>query len=178
MEYIGYTKVMNIEEIKSLKDYTDPLDAQSIIDLMDELKLKGQLKNERGDGTYRLYNSDSPALTNFVKKYSNKFIGDKNLYVSETLVGLYEKDAFMAVHKDVYDESEVVSTVIYLNGEYTGGELYFPEINGGYTYTPEKYELVYFPTTYPHAVNPVKSGKRYIITISYTDKIQYKNPKY
>jgi Rps23 Pro-64 3,4-dihydroxylase Tpa1-like proline 4-hydroxylase len=169
---------MNIEEIKSLKNYVDAEDAQSIIDLMDELKLKNELNNERGDGTYRLYNSDSPVLVNFVDKYSKKFIGDQNLYVTENLVALYEDGAFMSVHRDVEDESEVVSTVIYLNDDYTGGELSFPEIADGYTYTPQKYELVYFPTPFLHGVNPVKSGKRYIITISYTDKIQYKNPKY
>jgi hypothetical protein len=168
---------MNKETIKSLKNYVEPQDAQSLIDLMDELKSKDQLNNERGDGTFRLYNSDEPVLFSFVKKYSNKFIGDKNLYLTEYLVALYEKDAFMAVHRDVEDDREVVSTVMYLNDEYTGGELSFPEIDGGYIYIPEKYELIHFPTPYLHGVNPVKSGKRYIITISYTDKIQYKNPK-
>lgn len=47
-------------------------------------------------------------------------------------------------HKDVENDTETVSTVIYLNDAYTGGELSFPEINNGYTYAPEKYELVYF----------------------------------
>jgi|694.fasta_scaffold99827_8 Rps23 Pro-64 3,4-dihydroxylase Tpa1-like proline 4-hydroxylase len=169
---------MNKEEIKSFKNYVEPQDAQSLINLMDELRLKGQLNNERGDGTFRLYNSDNPVLINFVKKYSNKFIGDKNLYLTENLVALYEEGAFMAVHRDVENDSEVVSTVMYLNDDYTGGELSFPEIDGGYTYTPEKYELIYFPTPYLHGVNPVTSGKRYIITISYTDKIEYKNERF
>ena len=169
---------MNKEEIKSFKNFVEPQDAQSLIDLMDKLKLNNQLNNERGDGTFRLYNSDEPVLINFLKKYSDKFIEGKNLYLTENLVALYEEGAFMNVHRDVEDDSETVSTVIYLNDEYTGGELSFPEIDGGYTYTPEKYELIYFPTPYLHGVNPVASGKRYIITISYTDKIQYKNPKF
>ena len=50
-------KNMKKEEIKSLKNHVEPQDAQSLIDLMDELKSKGQLNNERGDGTFRLYNS-------------------------------------------------------------------------------------------------------------------------
>jgi len=169
---------MKKEAIKSLKNHVEPQDAQSLIDLMDELKSKGQLNNERGDGTFRLYNSDEPVLFNFVKKYSNKFIGDKNLYVTEYLVALYEEGAFMAVHRDAGGDREVISTVMYLNDEYTGGELSFPEVENGYFYTPEKYELVYFPTPYEHGVNPVKSGKRYIITISYTDKIEYKNKSF
>jgi predicted 2-oxoglutarate/Fe(II)-dependent dioxygenase YbiX len=169
---------MNKKEIKSFKNFVDSKDAQLLIDLMDELKLKNQLNNERGDGTFRLYSSDNPTLINFVKKYSNKFINNKNLYVTENLVALYEEGAFMKVHRDVEDESETVSTVIYLNDGYTGGELSFPEVDGGYIYTPEKYELIHFPTPYLHGVNPVTSGKRYIITISYTDKIEYKNKNY
>jgi predicted 2-oxoglutarate/Fe(II)-dependent dioxygenase YbiX len=83
----------------------------------------------------------------------------------------------MKVHRDVERDRETVRTVIYLNDDYTGGELFFPEVDGGYTYTPEKYELVYFPTPYLHGVNAVKSGKRYIITISYTDQLKYKNER-
>jgi Rps23 Pro-64 3,4-dihydroxylase Tpa1-like proline 4-hydroxylase len=169
---------MNKEEIKSIKNHVEPKDAQMIIDLMDDLKSKTQLKNEKGDNTYRLYNSDNEMLSTFVKKYSDKFIKGKDLYLSEYLVALYEKDAFMKVHRDVENDRETVSTVLYLNDEYTGGELSFPEVDGGYTYTPEKYELIYFPTPYQHGVNPVKSGKRYIITISYTDQLKYKNERF
>jgi hypothetical protein len=169
---------MKKEDIKSIKNYIDPSDAKLVIDIMDSLKLDGKLSNERKDNTYRVYNSDNETLSTFIKKYSDKFINGRNLYVSEYLVAMYQKDAFMKVHKDVDDDREVVSTVLYLNDEYTGGELSFPEIDNGYTYIPEKYELVYFPTPYLHGVNPVKSGKRYIVTISYTDKIEHKNPNY
>jgi predicted 2-oxoglutarate/Fe(II)-dependent dioxygenase YbiX len=169
---------MKKEDIKCIKNYVDPSDAQLVIHAMDTLKINGKLSNERQDNTYRIYNSDNDVLSTFVKKYSDKFINGKNLYMSEYLVAMYQENAFMKVHRDVDDDREVISTVLYLNDEYTGGELSFPEIDGGYTYTPEKYELVYFPTPYLHGVNPVKSGKRYIITISYTDKLEYKNKNY
>lgn len=170
--------MMKKDDIKSIKNFIDPIDAKKIIVLIDKLKIDNKLDNDRGDNTYRLYNSDNSVVREFVKKYSDKFIDGKQIYVSEQLIALYEKDAYMNVHVDVYDESEVVSTVIYLNDDYTGGELFFPEIDGGYLYKPEKYELVHFPTPYPHGVKPVKSGKRYIITISYTDKIENKNAYY
>jgi len=173
---------MNKEDIKSIKNFVEPEDAQSLISLMEDLKLKNELSNNQNDNAYRLYNSDNPILVDFVKKYSKKFINKQDLYVTENLVALYEQDAFMKVHRDALDASgqtkETVSTVIYLNDEYTGGALLFPEIENGYKYTPEKYELIYFPTLSLHGVDLVKSGKRYIITISYTDKIKYKNPKY
>ena len=169
---------MNKNEIKSIKNFVDPQDAKSIIDFMDNLKLDNKLNNERNDNTYRLYNSTENIVVEFVKKYSKKFIDNRDLYVTENLIAFYEKNSFMDAHVDAPDEVEVVSTVIYLNDDYTGGELSFPEIENGYFYTPEKYELVYFPTAYLHGVNLVKSGKRYIITISYTNKLEYKNPIY
>jgi len=155
---------MKKEEIKSIKNYVEPSDAQTLIDLMQELKLKGQLNNERGDGTFRLYNSDNPILIDFVKKYSKKFIDQKELYVTENLVGLYEEGAFMKVHKDVEDESETVSTVIYLNDEYEGGELYFPDLDFGIR--PKKGMMITFPGNlyYTHGVAPVTSGTRYTLS--------------
>ena len=172
---------MNKKDIKSIKLFVEPEDAQSLISLMEDLKLKNELSNNQNDNTYRLYNSDNPILVDFVKKYSKKFINKQDLYVTENLVALYEQDAFMKAHRDGDAEDldkEIVSTVIYLNDEYTGGALSFPEIENGYSYTPEKYELIHFPTSFLHGVDLVKSGKRYIITISYTDKIKYKNSKY
>ncbi|NDB85944.1 MAG: hypothetical protein EB127_25080, partial [Alphaproteobacteria bacterium] len=97
---------MNKEEIQSFKNYVEPQDAKSLINLMDELRLNNQLNNEKGDGTFRLYNSEEPVLINFVKKYSDKFIEGKNLYLTENLVALYEEGAFMNVHRDVEDDSE------------------------------------------------------------------------
>lgn len=169
---------MNKEDIKLIKNFVEPKDAQCLIDLMEDLKLKNELSNDQNDNTHRLYNSDNPILMDFVKKYSKKFINQRNLYVTANLVALYEKGAFMKLHRDVTDESEVVSTVIYLNDEYEGGEISFPEVGDGYTYKPEKYELVYFPTPYLHGVNTVTSGTKYIITISYTDKTKYKDLRY
>jgi predicted 2-oxoglutarate/Fe(II)-dependent dioxygenase YbiX len=169
---------MNKNEIKSIKNFVEPKDAQLIIDLMDNLKLNNKLNNERNDNTYRLYNSTEETVIEFVKKYSKKFINERDLYVTENLIAYYEKNSFMEAHVDAPDDVEVVSTVIYLNDDYEGGELSFPDIEDGYTYIPEKYELVYFPTSYLHGVNIVKSGKRYIITISYTNKLEYKNPIY
>ena len=169
---------MNKNEIKSIKSFVDPEDAKLIIDLMDNLKIKNKLSNERDDNTYRLYNSTEKTVIDFIKKYSKKFIDGRDLYITENLIAFYEEGSFMDAHVDAPDEVEVVSTVIYLNDDYTGGELSFPEIENGYFYTPEKYELVYFPTAYLHGVNLVKSGKRYIITISYTNKLEYKNPIY
>lgn len=116
---------MHLEDIKSIKNFVEPEDAQSLIDLMDDLRSRKKLNNERKDGTFRIYNSNYPEVVEFVKKYSKKFIGDQDLYFRENLVALYEEGSFMYDHKDVENDTETVSTVIYLNDAYTGESCHF-----------------------------------------------------
>jgi hypothetical protein len=56
-----------------------------------------------------------------------------------------------------------VSTVYYLNDDYEGGELCFPQFN--IELKPEKGDMVVFPSSYvySHNVNPVTSGNRFSI---------------
>ena len=65
-----------------------------------------------------------------------------------------------------------VSTVMYLNDDYEGGELWFPHFE--YTYKPEYGDIVLFPSNflYSHAALPVKSGTKYsaVTMFSYNDR--------
>jgi hypothetical protein len=56
-----------------------------------------------------------------------------------------------------------VSTVFYMNDDYTGGEIEFPRFN--LKVKPEKHQLLIFPSTYVynHIVHPVLSGTRYSV---------------
>ena len=61
-----------------------------------------------------------------------------------------------------------LSAVVFLNEDYTGGELVFPEHNGPKIYFKVEKKpgrCVIFPSNflYPHAVTPVKTGVRYAI---------------
>jgi predicted 2-oxoglutarate/Fe(II)-dependent dioxygenase YbiX len=58
-----------------------------------------------------------------------------------------------------------ITTVVYLNDKYTGGELSFP--NCGITVTPKPGTLIMFPATpvYNHAVSVIKSGVRFAVSI-------------
>lgn len=60
------------------------------------------------------------------------------------------------------------SSIIYLNDDYTGGEIIFPKIN--LTIQPKKGTLIFFPGTaeYLHGVKPVLSGVRFTIATFYT----------
>lgn len=56
-----------------------------------------------------------------------------------------------------------ISTVYYMNDDYTGGEINFPRF--GITYKPKANEFLVFPSTfvYNHSVSEVTSGTRYAV---------------
>ena len=56
-----------------------------------------------------------------------------------------------------------VSTVYYLNNNYTGGEINFPRFN--ITFKPKANQMIVFPSTYVynHSVSPVTEGERYAV---------------
>jgi hypothetical protein len=74
----------------------------------------------------------------------------------------YGKDQHFAAHSDHgFSYVCTVSTVMYLNDNYSGGGLHFPFLD--YTYTPEEGDIVLFPSTflYMHAALPVEEGIKY-----------------
>ena len=56
-----------------------------------------------------------------------------------------------------------ISTVYYLNDNYTGGEINFPRF--GVTFKPKANQMIVFPSTfvYNHSVSPVIEGTRYAV---------------
>jgi hypothetical protein len=56
-----------------------------------------------------------------------------------------------------------ISTVYYLNDNYTGGEINFPRF--GITFKPKANQMIVFPSTfvYNHSVSPVIEGERYAV---------------
>lgn len=56
-----------------------------------------------------------------------------------------------------------ISTVYYLNENYTGGEINFPRFN--ITFKPKANQMLIFPSTYVynHSVSPVIDGTRYAV---------------
>jgi hypothetical protein len=64
---------------------------------------------------------------------------------------------------DHQDFHRRVSSVYYLNDNYTGGELNFPRFN--ITFKPKANQIILFPSTYVynHSVSPVINGERYAV---------------
>ena len=75
-----------------------------------------------------------------------------------------DSDHWSAAHKAwVKGLDRDISLLLYLNDEFTGGELSFPLFN--YTYRPTPGDLLFFPSDfrYQHQAHPVKSGIRYVV---------------
>jgi hypothetical protein len=75
----------------------------------------------------------------------------------------YEKAGFLPKHSDHGKSSRVLSVLLYLNEDYEGGEISWPDV--GVTLKPEAGSIIYFPSNYvfTHEVAPIISGVRYAL---------------
>ena len=82
---------------------------------------------------------------------------DDNYYIKKWNVG-----SFMGPHSDgnYSDNNLALSIVIYLNDNYDGGEISFPEKN--ITIKPKLGSAIIFSSNEMHEVLPVKNGDRYM----------------
>jgi Rps23 Pro-64 3,4-dihydroxylase Tpa1-like proline 4-hydroxylase len=89
----------------------------------------------------------------------------------------YEKSGFLSEHIDHGSSSRTLSVVIYLNDNYTGGEINFPHVRDGISIKPEAGSAIFFPSNFvfTHSVNEISEGVRYSLPNWYhnmTNKIQ------
>lgn len=110
----------------------------------------------------RLYNSLDLATEHYLKiayplaKKSVK-AREYNQYLTK-----YEKNGGLPRHYDQENaSSRVLSSVLYLNDDYSGGELWFSELD--ITIKPSAGSIVMFPSSfiYVHEVKPIINGSRY-----------------
>jgi len=76
----------------------------------------------------------------------------------------YGKGQFFSNHiDDSPSYQRRVSTVYYMNDNYTGGEINFPRFD--ITFKPKANQMIVFPSTYvyKHSVSPVIEGTRYAV---------------
>ena len=88
----------------------------------------------------------------------------------------WSKGQYMDEHSDDIGITKYnISGVIYLNSDYSGGEINFKTSNTCYSMTikPSTGDLVIFPgnSNYPHSVGEVLSGERYTIPVWASYKI-------
>jgi predicted 2-oxoglutarate/Fe(II)-dependent dioxygenase YbiX len=73
----------------------------------------------------------------------------------------YEKAGFLPGHTDQGVSTRCVSVLIYLNDDYEGGNIVFP--NSKVSLKPEAGSMLFFPSNflYVHEIEPILSGTKY-----------------
>ena len=106
-----------------------------------------------------------------VADYANQF----GLYIKnneKTRLVRYEVGEYFKSHRDDHPLTpRTLSTVVYINDDYDGGELYFKYFD--FKYKPEFGDLVIFPSNYAyhHESTPITSGTKYILTDFWTEGV-------
>jgi len=106
------------------------------------------------------------AINLCVADYSKSLNKDLGFMPNEITIRKYFPPAQMGPHIDCEEDDEearlTASIVLYLNDNYTGGDLSFPE--QGIKIKPEAGSLVIFPSVKPyfHASTPLISGNKYM----------------
>lgn len=134
----------------------------------DESKL-----NASSEKVSSIYTTIKLALDTAGRDYAQK----NNIeYIDPESIGIckYRVGAAMGPHVDHYEKSDIepiMSAVMYLNDDYEGGELRFP--NQGITIKPSAGSIVIFPSIEPfyHEPLPVTFGTKYISTAFWIKKL-------
>lgn len=89
----------------------------------------------------------------------------QNIKSTEGMLSIlkYGKTGYLPEHQDQGVSSRVLSTVAYLNDNYIGGEIYFPQVD--INIKPEAGSIIFFPSNFvfTHTVMPIEEGYRYAV---------------
>jgi hypothetical protein len=107
----------------------------------------------------------------YIKKIKD-IIEKEDIYVSGVIIARSLPGGSIGLHTDVEDDLETykLSGVIYLNNDFVGGDIVFP--NFPYRYSPKAGDLILFNSQgekYFHLVEDISLGKRYAMPIWMTD---------
>lgn len=165
-----------MHKIKVIEGFIEPEDCQLAIDLIDNSNLV-----PFEDNPLASVSAATPAITAFVKKYSDKCLQLHKewhdiqipIYTFEAFLTLWNVGSYAAVHQDNHFGAEHVqlSSVLYFNNEFEGGEIHFPEFD--FIHKPKAGDGIFFPaftkdSEYKHGVTKVTSGKRYTMGLWHT----------
>lgn len=108
-----------------------------------------------------IYNDVKNLITLGLRDYQSKFNISMN-YMEATNFVKYGPGQHFNVHSDHgYSYVATVSNILYLNDDFSGGELWFPYLD--VKLNPSAGDCVFFPSTfiYAHASLPVQDGVKY-----------------
>jgi hypothetical protein len=119
--------------------------------------------------TYHAIEKHDPELLKVMQEYANKvyeFVKEKyegpfqDFYETKTHIAKFMPGWGMHEHYDASRPNDI-ATLVYVNDDYLGGEIYFPSYD--ISYKPEPGDLLCFPDNpdFVHGVKEIKDGIRY-----------------
>ena len=171
--------------MKGIEIFDSFLDNNESKTLLDKLKLEavweqaavGRYENDkishseidlefRDIEVSNVYDTAQQILNDHLSKFKT-FLDEKfeitNYYFGEFMFSKYKLNSHIKPHSDtgIYSTNRLMTCVLYLNEEFEGGELYFPDF--GYEYKPKQGDIISFWSEYSHGVKKLTNGERYCV---------------
>jgi len=178
-----------MNKIKIIEDFISASDASVLIEEMQrpsEINPYPEYYKDRNGGTAFPYNN---RVLNLLKKYAIRanlvqkefFNLDKKVIVTKSFGSGWVPGTSGNPHIDAIEKEPFIeySTVIYLNDDYEGGNIYFPKQN--FSCKPKKYSAIFFPGNdyeYLHGVSKIESGYRYTALYMQSTKEEFVDPDF
>jgi predicted 2-oxoglutarate/Fe(II)-dependent dioxygenase YbiX len=154
-----------------LVDCVDQEHLEKIFKLEKKLNSIKQLKYFRSSfklsndelSTYLTTNINAAIIEYLNKTNKNKsdYIAPDSYAMSHWIIGESleaHTDNLKYDHPDTHSPRSIINALLYLTDDYTGGEIFFPEVN--MSIKPKAGSVVVFDSDLMHGVNVVKSGTR------------------
>ncbi len=170
-----------------IENFIDPKDAEVLLKEMSspsEINPYPNYYKTRFGGTGYPYNKTVIELHKKYSLLSNKVHQElnpeetKDIKTFKAFGSTWTSGQYGLPHIDDQYPEEFIeySTVIYLNDEFTGGNIFFPALS--YEYVPKKYSGVFFLSKgnlWKHGITPVESGTRSTLLYMHTTQTEHKD---
>lgn len=156
------------------KDWSSSINSEKMFGKTKDFFFTGFMPSSEIDKKiYLVFKSLSEAIDIAMLDYM-KSLNLTNLYMPQSIsIKKYNENAYMGPHVDSGDITSrnhpKVSMVFYLNDNYEGGEIEFP--NQGITIKPEAGSIIIFPSHEPYMHDPktIISGIKYMCPLFWYD---------
>ena len=111
--------------------------------------------------SFEFHKAFKPCIADFCARFTLDV--DVNVSTAYQILRYGESEHYIPHLDDGKNTRRRVSAVGYLNDDYEGGELWFPNLN--FNYYPSAGDIVVFPSgaPYTHEAKPVKQGVKYSV---------------
>ena len=151
-------------------------------EIAEGVKIIEDQENARGRGGLNLAKvfglktcSETELALDYMKKISDKVIGshDAEIVTQSATLGIWYTGSKCPLHTDNpndWNNMLTHSSVVYLNNDFEGGTIRFPEYD--VEYSPKSGDLVIFKADIQHEVTTITSGKRYTLALWHTTNME------